>query len=94
MIGLRKTISRMGIKPTSAGPWCDGNPKGMLNEEGGVGGVGKCGHYDVELGSDGCCRDDECRRERLIKALEAGEAMMTPEGTILWTPGVKIRKDE
>lgn len=84
---IKKASRRIGINSTSAGPWGSGKP-----EEGYKDGVGLCGHYDVELDKFNYCRDEDCKRERLIKALHTGEAMKTPDGTILWTPGTIIRK--
>jgi hypothetical protein len=87
--GLKKMTSRMLIKTKSAGPWDEITEKerGKYHD-----GVGLCGHYDVELDALGYCRDEECRRDRLHKALLTGEAMMTKEGIIVWTPGLKIRE--
>lgn len=84
---IKRESCRLGIKSKSAGPWDEGKPERAH-------GVGKCGHYDVELTADGYCRDENCRRERFIKALHDGEAMKLPNGTIIWTPGVKIRIDK
>jgi len=84
---IKKESRRMGIKNSSAGPWGSGKP-----EEGYTDGVGHCGHYDVELDKFGNCRDEDCRRDRLRKALQTGEAIRTPDGTIIWTPGIRIRK--
>ena len=83
--GIGKSTRGMGFKAKSAGPWGEGKPERPD-------GVGKCGHYDVELADDGNCRDQDCKRDRLIAALHSGEAMKTPDGTIIWTPGHKIRK--
>lgn len=84
---IKRASRRMGIKSTSAGPW----GKGKF-EKGYTDGVGLCGHYDVELDRFNNCRDEDCRRDRLIKALHTGEAMKLPNGTLLWTPGTIIRK--
>lgn len=46
--------------------------------------VGRCGHWDAEYDQHGYCRDQECRRDRLIKALETGDAFRTPDGTLMW----------
>lgn len=81
---IKKGSRKLGFKNKSAGPWGEGKPE---REDG----VGKCGHYDVELTKDGYCRDEECRRNRLIRALHDGEAMRLEDGTILWTPGTKCR---
>lgn len=84
-----KRVSRfLGIKSKSAGPWGEGKPEGDYKD-----GVGLCGHYDVELDKFNNCRDEECRRERLINALHTGEAMRAPNGTIIWTHGTIIRKN-
>lgn len=57
--------------------------------------------YFEPLDAFGFCRTDECRRNRLVKALEKGEAMMVlspdPENpgrkqsVLVWTPGQNIR---
>jgi len=83
---IKRSSYKLGFKNKSAGPWGEGKPE---KEDG----VGKCGHYDVELTADGYCRDEDCRRDRLIKALHSGEAMRLPNGTILWTPGIKCNKN-
>jgi hypothetical protein len=87
--GLKRVSSRMLIKPKSAGPWDEisEKEKGKYHD-----GVGLCGHYDVELDALGYCRDEECRRDRFLKALYDGEAMKMSDGTIIWTPGFKIQK--
>lgn len=85
MKDLRKITRKMGFKNQSIGPW-------EIVNTGYTDGVGKCGHYDVELGVDGYCRDEECRRKRLKRALEIGEAVRLNDGTIIWTDGVKIGK--
>jgi hypothetical protein len=87
--GLKKMTSKMLVKSTSAGPWYNlsDEQKGKFRD-----GVGLCNHYDTELDSLGFCRDEECRRNRVMKALHSGEAMMTPDGVLVWCPGVKIRK--
>jgi hypothetical protein len=87
LMGLKRESRRMGHKTKSAGPWDEGAIDSKYKD-----GVGKCGHYDVELDRFGYCRDEECRRERLVKALHSGEAMRLPNGTLLWTPGHRIRK--
>jgi len=84
LMGLKRETKRMGFKQKSAGPWDEGKPE---REHG----IGKCGHWDSELDAHGYCRDEDCRRERLIKALHNGEAMKAPTGVIIWTPGQKIR---
>ena len=81
--GIKKETRRLGVKAKSAGPWGEGKP------EANDGVCISCKTYDVELTEGGYCRDDDCKRDRLIKALYAGEAMKLPNGTILWTPGVK-----
>ena len=88
LIGLRRESRRLGYKTKSAGPWGEGSTDSKYKD-----GVCKCGHYDVEMDSFGNCRDEDCRRERLTKALHSGEAVRAPNGTIIWTPGHKIRKD-
>ena len=85
MMGLKKSSRKLGFKSKSTGPWGDGDVKDSAD------GVGLCGHYDVELDSHGYCRDENCKHERLVKALYNGEAMMTKNGTLVWTPGSKIR---
>lgn len=86
LIGLKRETRRMGYKTKSTGPWNEGESTPGYKD-----GVGKCGHYDVELDAMGNCRDEDCRRERLIKALRSGEAMRASNGTVIWTPGRKIR---
>lgn len=81
---IKKVSGRMGFKAKSAGPW-EGRPEAK------DGNCKSCGEYDVQLDNSGHCRDDNCRRDRLIKALYDGEAMKTKEGTIIWTPGHRIR---
>ena len=82
---IKRETQRVGFKQKSAGPWGEGKPEG---EDG----TGKCGHYDVELDKFGYCRDEDCKRDRLIQALHDGEAFKSPTGTIIWTPGTKIRE--
>jgi hypothetical protein len=84
LMGIKLSTRKLGFKGKSAGPWGEGRQE---KEDG----VGICGHYDVELDEHGYCRDEECRYNRLIDALKKGEAMKTPDGTIVWTPGQKIR---
>jgi len=85
---IKKVSGRMGIKKKSAGPWGEGKA-----EEGYRDGMcPACGHYDTEMDRFGYCRDEDCKRERFIKALHTGEAMKLPNGTIIWTPGTVIRK--
>jgi len=60
----------------------------------------ECGYYGP-LDAFGFCRTDECRRNRLVAALNKGEAMMVlspdPENpgrkqsVLVWTPGRNIR---
>ncbi len=88
LTGLKYESRRLGYKSRSAGPWDEGSVDAKYK-----GGVGLCSHYDVELDAFGNCRDEDCRRERLTKALHSGEAVRAPNGTIIWTPGHKIRKD-
>ena len=85
LMGIKISTKRLGWKAKSAGPWGEGRPSSKD-------GIGRCGHYDVELDDNGYCRDEDCRYNRLIEALKSGEAMKTPDGTILWTPGIKIRE--
>jgi hypothetical protein len=87
--GLRRSCFKMQIKSKSAGPWSEVIIKDTDKYKDGV---GTCGHYDVELDALGYCRDEECRRDRLTAALYAGEAMKMKDGTIVWTPGFKIKK--
>lgn len=51
-----------------------------------------CGQYDQELDRDGYCRDDLCKHKRIVHALMFGEARMLPNGTFIWTKGVKSFK--
>ena len=45
---------------------------------------GKCGHYG-ELDKNSYCMDDDCRRDRLVKALIDGKARMLSDGyTLVW----------
>jgi len=94
MDDIQHIKKKMNIKPHSCGPWVDGIKRNLLNEHGGAGHICRCGHYDFEESFGGYCRDEECRRERFIKALYDGEAMMMPNGDIIWTPGIKIRQDK
>lgn len=84
LMGIKLSTKRLGFKGKSAGPWGEGKPERD-------GGVGLCGHYDEELDNMGYCRDEDCKRDRLIEALYKGEAMKTSDGTIIWTPGQKLR---
>jgi hypothetical protein len=52
-----------------------------------------CGQYEQELAKDGYCRDEDCHHDRIVKAIKKGEARMLPNGTFLWTKGVKTFKD-
>ncbi|MFA5024118.1 MAG: hypothetical protein WC523_04140 [Patescibacteria group bacterium] len=94
MEDMWKTKNKMSIKPHSSGPWVDGVSKRVLNNDGTIGVNCLCGHWDYEDDKFGYCNDEECRRERFIKALYDGEAMMMPNGDIIWTPGIKIRQDK
>ena len=85
---IKKGSKKLGFKGASAGPWGEGKPE----REGGV--CPACDQYDVELDAFGYCRDEECRRNRFIKALRDGEAMKLPNGDLLWTPGTKCRLDK
>jgi len=81
----RKSARRMGFKSSSTGPWNDVN-----DNYGDCSGVcPACGLWHTELGSDGYCREDQCKHDRLIAALKNGEARMTPTGVLIWTPGDK-----
>ena len=93
MEDLWKTRNKLSIKDHATGPWMDGVARRSLNADGTVGYVAKCGHWDWETDNFGFCRDEECRRERFIKALHTGEAMMLPNGFIVWCPGVVIKRD-
>ncbi|KKL04516.1 hypothetical protein LCGC14_2615260 [marine sediment metagenome] len=84
---IKRASGRLGFSRSSVGPWNEGKPEA----EDGV--CPKCKQYDVELDMNGYCRDENCRRERLVKALQEGEAMKTSEGVIVWTPGLKLRGD-
>ena len=77
---------KMGFKSSSTGPWAEK----VYHDDGGI--CANCGQYDIYLEGE-FCRDDDCKRDRLIKALHTGEAMMMKDGTLLWTPGTKIRAD-
>jgi hypothetical protein len=44
---------------------------------------GKCGHWG-EVDRFGYCTDEDCRRDRLIKALHAGSAKKLPNGVLVW----------
>ena len=97
MEGLKKFSKRLEIKDKTSGPFgggTDGYPRGVMNETGGVGAIGFCGHYGEELDKLGNCRDSDCRYQRLIKAFYNGEAMKLKNGNIVWTPGFKIRRDK
>lgn len=85
--GLKRESGRLGHRNKSAGPWGSGIAEEKYHD-----GVGRCGHYDVELDANGYCRDEDCRKERLKKALEAGEAIRLPDGNIIWAVDTKIRK--
>lgn len=89
LVGLKKAASRLLIKSKSAGPWDEISEKerGKYHD-----GVGLCGHYDVELDENGYCRDEDCKFQRLLKALQSGEAMKTEDGLLIWTPGIKIKE--
>ena len=50
----------------------------------GIGEVGRCGHWDAEYDQYGYCRDRECRHERLVRALQSGDAWRMPDGTLMW----------
>lgn len=50
----------------------------------GVEPAGKCGHWDTSYDKHGYCRDQECRRARLIKALHTGQAFRLKDGTLMW----------
>ena len=90
MEDLKKSLYKMGIKSQSAGPWVDLSEEQRGKFHDGV--CPACGVYDTEMDPLGFCRDIECRRDRLTAALKSGEAMMNRDGTLVWAPGVKIRK--
>ena len=92
MQDMSKTKKKLGIKEYSTGPWQEGVSKHTLNADGTVGVICKCSHWDLESDRMGYCRDENCRYERLVKAFYNGEAVKLKNGTILWCPGVKIRK--
>lgn len=50
----------------------------------GVGEVGRCGHWDAEYDTHGYCRDAECRHDRLVRALQSGDAFRLKDGTLVW----------
>ncbi len=91
MEGAKKASYKLYFKSSSTGPWRDGNPKHESNSDGGVGAIMACGHYDLHDDGMGYCRDEECRRNRLIEAFKKGEAMKLPNGNIVWTPGFVIK---
>lgn len=91
MYDMYKTKKRLQIKDHSTGPWADGVRKHVLNEDGTVGIICACGHWDLEIDRMGYCRDENCRYERLVKAFYSGEAAKLKDGTIVWTPGFKLR---
>jgi hypothetical protein len=82
---IKHASRRLDFKRSSSGPWGEGKSE-VLD-----GICVACGNYDTELDKNGYCRDIDCRRDRLINALESGEAMCLKNGTILWTPGTKCR---
>ena len=84
--------NKLGIKNHSSGPWQDGVRKQSINRDGTVGVDCLCGHWDLETDKFGYCRSEDCRYERLVKAFYNGEAMKLKDGSILWTPGVKLVK--
>ena len=89
---LWKIKNKLNIKFHSTGPWTEGVRKHVLNEDGGVGFVCKCNHYDLESDKFGYCRDEDCRYTRMVRAFYSGEAIKLKDGTIVWTPGNKIVK--
>ncbi len=82
---VKRNSKSLGFNRSSTGPWGEGKPEA----EGGV--CPACKQYDVELDKFGYCRDEDCKRERLIEALHSGEAMKLGSGDIVWTPGQKLR---
>jgi hypothetical protein len=76
--GLKKHTRKMGVK--GQGDLYGGS----VNHAKWRDGVGRCGHYDTELDSGGFCRDQDCRRDRLIQALKDGRARKLEDGTIIW----------
>lgn len=86
---IKRASRVLGIKSSSSGPWGEGRPDRKYKD----GVCPACGNYDVELDKFNYCRDEECKRKRLVNALHIGEAIRTPDGTIIWTHGTIIRKD-
>lgn len=82
MQGLKRESRRMGFRPHSV--WS------MANSQTDESKCRECGQY-TEVDCFGFCLDDDCRRIRFIRALHNGEATRLTDGTILWTPGKKIR---
>ena len=74
MKDIKHVTHALEFRNVSAGPWSHGE---------GADGVGKCGHYDVELDRHGYCRDEECRKKRLADALASGKAVKHGN-TIIW----------
>lgn len=87
MDGVKKFTRKMGFG-NSQGQLFGGSVDRAKYRDG----IGLCGHYDTELDAGGFCRDDDCRHERLVKALKEGRAMKVGD-TIVWNtamePGVK-----
>lgn len=76
-----------GIKKGS-GPWNEYMDESLGGE------CPNCGLYEQELAKDGFCRRAECNHDRIVKALINGEARMLPNGTFIWTKGVKSFKND
>jgi hypothetical protein len=88
MQGIRDITHRMAIKSHSTGPW---DYKAFDESKGGR--CKACGGFEFELDETGHCHDDDCRRNRIVIALQKGEAMMTDKGVLVWTPGIKCVAD-
>jgi hypothetical protein len=71
MLDLKRELYRFAVRGV----------QGQGNEGGSV---GLCGHWDNELDHAGYCRDDDCKRDRLIQALKDGKAHKLPNGLIVW----------
>lgn len=79
MEGTRRETRRMGLRGQGDLYSSPGGKVGVGED------VGKCGHWDAEYDAHGYCRDLDCKRERLLKALQCGDAFMTKDGILVWT---------
>jgi len=88
MKDLRRASRKIGFKQQSAGPWELSQSKELKHKDGVC---PACNEYDTELNKFGFCREIDCKRDRVVSALKRGEAMMLPNGTLLWMQdGTKI----